>query len=141
MGGLDLPRTGGMRPGKSAFLMTKKFRFDQRLGKGRTIEADEGLVLARACFDDGARDELLAGPAFAADHNGGFTVADSQDGVVNTPHGLAATDQVVEGIACGDLFTHSAALDLDGPLLERTLDDHLYFAEIDGRDEQVVDAG
>ena len=56
-------------PGKGPLLVAEKLAFQQGLGKGRTIERHERLVLSSAWLVDIARKQFFAGPAFPLDKN------------------------------------------------------------------------
>ena len=57
--------------GEGAFLVAEELAFEERLGEGGAVEADEGSFAAGAGVVDGAGDEFLADAAFAADQDGG----------------------------------------------------------------------
>ena len=83
VGGLELADLLVGRPGEGALLVAEQLAFQQRLGDGGAVQADERAFLARAGVVDGAGDQLLAGAAFAADQHGGVGGGDAADLVVD----------------------------------------------------------
>ena len=62
------------------------------LGDGRAIDGQERLLAAVAVVINGARDQLLAGAAFAADQGGGIRGGELADQLEDLLHRLAAPD-------------------------------------------------
>ena len=79
--------------------MAEEFAFDQVFGQGGAIDANEGVVLARAVEVDGARDQLLAGTGFATHQYGGGAVGDLHNLFVDIAHGAAVAYHVVDAVA------------------------------------------
>ncbi len=76
--------------------MAEEFAFEQVLRDGRAIDRDVGLVDADAVLVDRARDEFLAGAAFAGDENGRAGRRDLADELVDLLHrGRIADDGLV----------------------------------------------
>ncbi|MNQ84229.1 hypothetical protein D3C85_993500 [compost metagenome] len=70
MGGFDQAGLATLaRAGEGAFLVTEEFALQQRLGKGRAVDRDEGPGLARAGVVQALGEQLLAGPALAGDQH------------------------------------------------------------------------
>src|SRR5205807_1472378 len=59
------------RPGEGAALVAEQLAFEQGLGDRGAVEADERSLAAWAGKVDGAGDQLLARPRFAANQHGG----------------------------------------------------------------------
>ena len=98
--------------GERAALAAEEFRFDQVLGKRRTVQPDEGLVGAAAQGDDGARGEFFAGAAFTANEDVDIACGDLLNGVVDEPHRLAGADEVLKAAGLQRLLARSLALGL-----------------------------
>ena len=58
-----------VRASERAFFMPKKFAFQQRCRQGRTMYGHHGLLGAGAHLVNHFGNQLLAGPAFAQEHN------------------------------------------------------------------------
>ena len=69
IGLLEEPLLGAVRPREGAPGMAEELGLKQGVGQGRAVLAHEGALLARSVVVDGARDELLAGPALALDQH------------------------------------------------------------------------
>ena len=75
--------------GERAFLVAEQLAFEQLRRQRRAVHLDERLVLARRSLMDGARDELLADAALAADQHGDVAVGHLLDDVRHLTHGRA----------------------------------------------------
>ena len=80
--------------GEGASLEPEQLRLEQLGREGRAVDLDEGAVPAGRRGVDGARDELLAGSALAADEHRHVGVGDASDEVVHFPHLLARAEQL-----------------------------------------------
>ena len=69
VGGLENPFLRAGRARNRAFLVPEQLRLQQILRHGAAVDAGERLVSARARLVDGAREDLLAGPALAGDQH------------------------------------------------------------------------
>ena len=75
--------------------MTEQLAFEQRFGERRAVDRHEGAFLARAVAVQGARRDLLAGSALAANQHGGVRRSHLGDELVDLPHGRAFADHAV----------------------------------------------
>ena len=73
------------RAGERALLVAEQLAFQQRLGQGGAVEADERAVLARAGVVDGPGDQLLADAALAADQHRGVGAGHAADLLLDRP--------------------------------------------------------
>ena len=83
------------RAGERALLVAEELGLEQRLGQRRAVDRHERPGGARAVAVHGARDELLAGAALAADQHGRVALRDARDAIEDGAHRLAAADHVV----------------------------------------------
>ena len=72
----EAARLVGASVGEGAGLVAEQFRFQQGVGKGRTIDGDEGLVAARGKIVDRPGEEFLARAAGALDQDGAVAFGD-----------------------------------------------------------------
>jgi hypothetical protein len=83
---LEEPALLAVRPREASALVAEELALEDRLGKGRAVDGDEGLGRARALGVDGARDELLARAALADDEHRGGRRRDLRDRLVDAEH-------------------------------------------------------
>ena len=75
--------------------MAEKFRFQQRVGDGRTVDLDEGHVPLRAAAVYRARDQLFAGAGFARDQHGAAGRGYQVDPSDHLGHGAAMAHDAI----------------------------------------------
>ena len=61
-----------IRSGKGALFVAEQLRLQKRIGQGRTIDREEGIVAAQAVAMNGAGDQFLAGARFAENQHRGI---------------------------------------------------------------------
>src|SRR5690606_32865161 len=83
VGEVEAPGLGGDRAGEGAPLVAEELRLHQVLGDRRAVDADEGLVVPGALFEQAPGDDLLAGPALSGDEHGGGGGGDPGDHVLD----------------------------------------------------------
>ncbi len=123
----DAARIGA---GESAFLMTEKLAFQQRLRNGTTIHRDERLIGPRAVLIDRPGDQFLAGASLAADEHRHGLGSDASDFLVDFLHRAGAADQRVgssRGFAEGNRLAHHPAARDRAP---EQLDEILHFERL-----------
>ena len=81
--------------GEAAFDVAEQFGLDQLFGDGGAIHFDERLGAAQAGGVQGARDEFLAGAAFAIDEHAAVGGRGQGDLLAHGLHGNALADDVV----------------------------------------------
>src|SRR5712692_11158065 len=142
---LELAELARVGAGEGAALVAEQLRFDQRVGNGRHVDGDEGLVAPRAAPMDGPGDQLLAGAALAGDEHGCRGLGDLRDQLIDTHHLGMATNQALEGIgafpsAGSGRRPQTEHLALERPRLERALDEEVEIVHGEGFHEVVVGA-
>ena len=90
----NLPIFFSVAPVNDALLVAEQLAFQQRLGQGGAVEADERPVLARAGVVDGAGHQLLADAALAADQHGGVGAGHPADLRLDLLDRRAVADQL-----------------------------------------------
>ena len=73
--------------------MAVELGLEEGVGEGGAVDGDERLARARAGVVDGARDQLLAGAALAADEHGALRARDHLDLVLEPAHRRALPDE------------------------------------------------
>ena len=86
------------RAGEGALLVTEQLGLEQVLRQRAAVDRDEWLMLPVAVEMQRARDQFLAGAAFALDQNRAVGVGDLVDQIVNLLHLLARADDVLEPV-------------------------------------------
>src|SRR5581483_2710175 len=81
--------------GKSALLMAEELSFDEGFRNRAARDGDERLARTGAEIVNGARDQLLAGSAFAGDQHGGIEIGDAADKLKHALHARARTKNLV----------------------------------------------
>src|ERR1700722_6881108 len=99
----DLSRTRFGSAGKGAFLAAKQLRFNQVLWKRRAVKPNVWLLRAAAQCDNCKSEQLLANSLFTANQYIDPTVSDLLDCIVDSPHGFACADEVLEAAAIAGL--------------------------------------
>ena len=105
VGRFEQPLLGLHGPGESAFDVSEEFRFDQRRNDRGTIDRNKGTFAARTGKMHGARDEFLAGAAFAEDQHGIIARADFFNHAVDAQHFFRDPDKIAKSEARMELFT------------------------------------
>src|SRR5207302_4771766 len=93
---LEAARAPLGRAGERAFLVAEDLALEQRLGNRRAVDRDERKRRPRAELMNRLRDELLAGPRFAGDEDGGTGGRGLLDNLVNLAHLGAVADKRAE---------------------------------------------
>ena len=118
VGDLEQAARVALGAGERAAHVAEQRRLQQRLGDGGAVLADERAVAARAVRMDGARDQLLAGAAFALDHDRQRRVGDAIEQPEQIEHARRAADDVAVVVAHGERLAVVAQLLFDpGQLL------------------------
>ena len=86
----------GARSGERAARVAEQLAFEQGVGDGPAVDANEGLVPAVAGGVDGPGDEFLAGAGFAGDEDRGRGARDLADLIFQLEHGGRAPDEVFD---------------------------------------------
>jgi len=81
--------------------MAEQFAFDQRIGQGRAVEADERFVGTRGGGVNRLRHQFLADPGFASDQHGQVAAADQIDFLHQPFVRLALADHFALLLAAG----------------------------------------
>ncbi len=134
--------------GKGAALVAEKLAFDQALGKGAAVDADERTRRSPRMTMEGRGDELLTGAALADDHDGLFGGRRAADRLEDGAHRRALTDQFgfgvdvfrcFRGVGCiGSAGTQRLNLGGQGPLLEGALQGEENFLQVERLTEIVI---
>ena len=97
-------------------------------------------MLAVAVEVQAARDQFLAGSAFALDQNGAVGVCDLVDQVVDQLHFSARADNVFEAITILEFLAEINVLTQGRLVIERALHRHLQFVDLEGFGNVIVGA-
>ena len=122
MRALELARARGVRAGEGAALDAEELGLDELVGQRRTVDRDEGLVLARAHLVQRAREALLADAGLAEQQHRDVGRRRATDEVVGVQEGGGAADEVGGAARTGDRAAHG--LDLLAQL-EQAADDRV----------------
>ena len=107
--------------GEGAALVAEQLALEELGRQRRAVHLHERPVAPRRALVDGARDQLLADAALAADQHGDVAVGDLLDDLRDAAHLLAvAPDRAVLVVA--ELLTELAQLRDEAILLDRVLD-------------------
>ena len=104
VGEIHLADFAGAGSGEGAALVAEEFVFDQAFGDGGAVQCDEGLLAARREMVDGAREEFLAGAAFAEEQNGGVGGGDFLNLLAEFADGGVFAEDAREAVARGIFF-------------------------------------
>src|SRR5712692_2569978 len=142
---LELAELARVGAGEGAALVAEQLRFDQRVGNGRHVDGDEGLVTARAAPMDGPRHQFLAGAALARDEHRRRRLGDLRDQLIDAHHLGMAADQALEAIgalpsAGRQRRPQAEDLALERSLFERALDEEIEIVHVERLHEVVVGA-
>lgn len=85
-------------PSEGTAFVAKELALDEGFGESGAVEGDKGAAFAGGEFDDGARDEFLAGAGAAADEDGGIGGGDLADLFVDLAHFAAGADHIAGGM-------------------------------------------
>jgi hypothetical protein len=91
---LDAPDLALHGAGEGTPLVAEQLGLDERLGNRAAVDGHERTVGARRSLVDGARAELLAGAAFAADEHRRARCGDLADGAKELAHHFARADHL-----------------------------------------------
>ncbi len=103
------------RAGKGAAHMPEQFAFDQGLGQGGAVEADQRFVGARRGGVDRLGHQLLADPGFAGDQHGQVAAADQLDFLDQALVRFALADHFLVLLAAGLAIDLGALVLVFGP--------------------------
>ena len=102
LGRFNLPSVPRRGATEGAFLVSKQFAFEQRLGDSRTVDGHQRRRAARTAQMHGPGNELFAGSAFTAHQNRCVAVRDHSNGFEDVLNGLAfAHDSFRHGHTAG----------------------------------------
>ena len=110
VGELEFSGLRGRGAGEGALFVAEQFAFEKIFGDGGAVDFEERARGAQGMFVDGARDEVLADAAFAAEEDGGVGGRDALDEGENFLHATTFRDDVgvlvalAEGFAEGAIF-------------------------------------
>src|SRR5690349_3481337 len=96
IGNLDAALTACKRAGESAFFVTEKFVFDQRLWKVRAGESNHRAGAAKTLVMNGPREKLLAGARLTRDQNVDVAGSDALGQSEKLLHGRGAAEKPVQ---------------------------------------------
>ncbi len=96
--------------GESTARVAEKFAFKQIFRNRSAIDADERFVFAPAALVDFARDQFLAGAAFAQNQHRRFGGRDEINLADDVPQGLALAHQFAEGFGLHHFFFQVSVL-------------------------------
>ena len=143
---LELSELARVGAGEGALLVAEQLRFHQRLRDGRHVDRDKGLAGPRAALVNGARHQLLAGPALAGDEDGGRRLRDLDDELIDPRHLRMTADHAVEGPvagldgATGRCRAQAEPRALERAFLERALHEPLDVGGVERLDQIVIRA-
>src|SRR5271157_2977530 len=93
IGDFEKPLAIGIGAGEGPLAMAEELALDQVLGQRAAVDGDERAAGAVALLVEAARDQFLAGPGLAQDHNGGLGGRDRIDQAPDLLHGRCRADQ------------------------------------------------
>src|SRR6185312_10871018 len=79
--------------GKSAWLITKQFAFEQLMRNRRAIYFYEGLIASQRVVIDHSRYYFFSSPALASNQHGCVSIRDLLDGVLDLFHARAGAEE------------------------------------------------
>ena len=120
--------------------MTEELGLHQGLGNRSAVDRHERLVAARRLLVHGARDELLAGPALAGDHDGRPAVGRLADRLEDFQDARTLPDESVEPVLAPQLAFELPILLLQPLALERVGDGEPQLVELERLGDVVIRA-
>ncbi len=124
--------TAGRRVGERPLLVAEQLAFDQGFGKGGAIQGNEGTVPPGAVVVERLGHQFLAGSAFAGDQHRGAAVGHLFDLSVDLLHRPALSDEVMKGVALGDLGAELFDFAFEFLGVECAVDDDAEFFDVEG---------
>ena len=118
--------------GEGALLVSEQLRLEQRLGKRRAVHLDEVPRRAMRVVMDRAGDELLAGARFAADQHRRVALRHLAHDAEHALQRIARADDAVEVVDVVLRVPQVVELVAHAPHLERLLDLHFHFFDLEG---------
>src|SRR5882762_10647458 len=137
---LEQPAPGAGGAGEAAAGMAEQLTLEHAFGDRAAVHRDERTRRPGAGRVDGARDQLLAGPALAHHQNGGIGERDPRRGLVDLEHAFAAADHVRERVLLADLPLQAAVLGGQPAMPQRPVDHQLDRVHVVGLGDVVVGA-
>ena len=132
-GGFELALLAVLGAGERALLVSEQFALNERFGERAAVDHHHGVEAARAQPVNGAGHQLLAGAAFALDHDGGIDPGHGFDLFAHLAHGLALPHQLGDGVGLlAELLAQDAVLALQPVLFERVARHHGKIVGIEG---------
>ena len=128
------------RAGERALFMPEQFTFEQSFGDRRTVDGDECALAAVASFVQPAREQLLAGPACAEQHDRHICVRDALDGPRDLEHFGRCRNHAAEHGIARDRFGQSPVFRLDPVQMKRTANNQAQFVNIDRLGVKIIGA-
>ena len=141
VGQLDLSGTGFGGSGEGSAFAAKQLGLDEIFRERGAVEADVGFGGSGAERDDGPGNEFLAGTAFAADEDIHAAVCDLLDRVIDTAHGFAGADKVLEAAALLGVTPHLVADSVVAALAQGIGEGEAQLGDVDGAAEVEIGAG
>ena len=78
--------------------MAEEFAFEECFGDGGAVDGDEGAFASWTALVNGARDDLFAGAALAANEYGGVALCDAGDELADLTDLPTFTDEIGDGV-------------------------------------------
>ena len=129
VGQFELSRLAAGRAGECAFLVTEQFAFQQILRNRRAVDFDERSGCPARFLMDGARHQVFAHSAFAAQQNGGVGRSHPFHRGQHFLHLPAARHQVGMLIALLQRFAQRSILDPQALHIQFLVHHHAHFVE------------
>ena len=111
--GFGASAAGADRSGERALFVSEEFAFDEVVGEGCAVDADERFVAPFALLLDCAGDEFLSCSGCAADEDGCVAGGDLGDLSVDCAHGAAGSDDADGAHVAAELFAQTQVFRLE----------------------------
>ena len=129
-----------MGTGEGATHVPENLARKQVLCEAATVDGNERLRSAPAALVDGAGDEFLAAPGFAAQEDGHVRHGHLLERFAGLLHGRTAAHYFAEGVVVFELIVQFAVFLRQFNALNRPVDEQAQMGDVDGFAEKVVSA-
>ena len=140
MGGLEEPLLHANGAGESALLMSEEFGLQQRIRQGGAVHGDEQPLSPRTIGVDRARDQFLAGPAFAFEQDCALACRHTRHELIHLQHERAAAHQRRQLLAFTKFFSEPRVLLHKTAVIETAPDHQFDFLFLEGFCQVVIGA-